>query len=117
MIKEFKFHWRENFALLEGQEVDRQGCTKFGILVSGLPAKHKFGSQFLAGLKAHAAESSLSPSQSSLITASQPNKPASIRTPSQHNNMPDKSQQINTNHTVQQPARLTTAPASNIQKA
>ena len=33
-----------------------QGCTKSGILVTGLQAKHIFGSQFIAVLEAHPAK-------------------------------------------------------------
>ena len=40
-----------------------QGCTKSGILVMGLPANHRIGSQFLAELKAQPAKSNSQPAK------------------------------------------------------
>ena len=42
----------------ESGQTDNQGCTKSGILVTGLPAKHKFGSQFPVGPKVEPAKES-----------------------------------------------------------
>ena len=55
-----------------------QGCTKFGILVKGLSAKHRFGSQFWKGLNSQPVKSTAShPIQpnNSLRTAILSNKP------------------------------------------
>ena len=38
-----------------------QGCTKSGILVTGLPAKHRFGSQFMTGPMAQPAKTNSQP--------------------------------------------------------
>ena len=51
---------------------NRQGCTKSGILVTGLPAKHRFGSQYMAGQRANQPNQTIS--QSAIQrTAKQPN--------------------------------------------
>ena len=58
--------------------VQKQGCTKSGILVTWLPANHRFSSQFLAELKAQPAKSNNQPDKKKLLLTEQKAQTASL---------------------------------------
>ena len=79
-----------------------QGCTKSGILVTGLPAKQRFGSQFLTGLFTQPAKSNSLASLNDSHWAQQ--QPVNLT----NNSQPQNSQPHNSQPASQQPASLTT---------
>ena len=82
-----------------------QGCTKSGILVTGLPANYKSGSQFLAGRKAQSAKSSSQlanhqqPTSQIIKSQPKPNSSQTVIHPASQNNN-SQSQPISSSLTV-----------------